>query len=138
MSPTPIAKIQKKEYEANRQFKDTWFVVHPWAKNVLGSNGVTFCMVKCKTCSHQEGKVKFLQPKIGNFRKHVSHRETLVDGNGLKIGDHHMKKNYKHAKIDRLQVRRMGDNVLDQLYHHATLKKKKKMGSTHHNLAIDG
>lgn len=126
VSSTSIAKIQRKEYEANHQFEDTWVVVHPWAKNVLGSNGVTICMVKCKTCSHLEGKDKFLQPKIGNLWKHVSHRKTLVDGNGLKNGDHHMKKDCKHVKLDSLQVGRMSDNVLDQLYHHATLEYKRR------------
>ena len=93
--------------------------------SLVEMHGATICMVKCKTCSHLEGKDKFLQPKIGNLWKHVGRWKTLVDGNGSKKGDHHMKKDCKHAKNDMLQVCRIGDNVLDQLYYHATLENKR-------------
>jgi hypothetical protein len=43
--PPPPAKpnqleksLKRKEYEANRTFKDIWVVKLPWAKFVVGSN----------------------------------------------------------------------------------------------------
>ena len=78
--------------------------------------GQTILHNEMQTCSHIEGKDKFLQPKIVNHNwKYDGRKTSLVDGNGLKKGDHYMKQDYKHAKKDKTQVGRMGNNVLDQL-----------------------
>ena len=42
MSPTLVDMDKRKEYEANRQFKDSWVVVYPWVENVLGLDGPNY------------------------------------------------------------------------------------------------
>ena len=88
--------------------------------------GQTILHNEMQTCSHIEGKDKLLQPKIVNLWKYDGRKTSLVDGNGLKKGDHYMKQDCKHAKKDKTQVGRMGNNVLDQLHYHAILDNKRK------------
>lgn len=108
------AKKQKKTYELNRHFQDSWAAKLPWAEAVIGSDGrVTH--VRCKVCSEAQGREKLLVPKIDSLWKHAGWRKALADMGKIWHGEYYYLVTCQHVKTERVFFAKGGDTVAQQL-----------------------
>jgi len=82
VTPLPNPVLRRWQYEALRQFQDTWPTKLPWVEMVVGGDSRIF-QVKCLICLAIQHRIKLLLPKWDTLTKHAGRRRADHDIPGM-------------------------------------------------------
>jgi len=86
---------QKRLYEMNLCFQNTWVTKLPWAKSMVGVDGKVH-QVKCKVYNKIKGHDKLLVPKLNSLSKHVN-RKAIAPTTSVATREHYFLKMNQHV-----------------------------------------
>jgi len=81
-------------------FQDTWACHFPWAKAIVGEDGLV-AQVRCKICNNIEEKPKSLTLKFKTLQKHNRCHKATIPSFNIVIEDYFYCKDATHAKNER-------------------------------------
>jgi hypothetical protein len=82
----PAKKKPKRFYEKTRVFQHTWACHFPWAKPIIGDNGLV-SQVRCTIYNKIFKKPKLLALNFDMLQKHAGCRKAIVPSLGVVVGD---------------------------------------------------
>jgi hypothetical protein len=95
------SKKQKRLYEMNLCFQNTWAAKLPWAKSMVGVDGKVH-QVKCKVYNKIKGCDKLLVPKLNSLWKHVNNRKAITPTTSVATREHYFLKINQHVFNEHL------------------------------------
>ncbi len=96
----PLKKKPRIFYEKTCVFQDTWAYCFPWAKAIVGEDGLV-AQVWCKICNNIERRPKLLAFKLDTLQKHVGCHKATIFSFDIVIEDYLYCKDATHAKNER-------------------------------------